>query len=233
LPFDRLGETAVGLIIFDFDGVIADSEYLSNLILAEGLSGIGLPTTVDQAIELYMGRRWADCLPLMEELRGSPLPEDFLAAQIQQVHSRLVTEVKPVQGLRPFLTAFPHTARCIASSGKLDYIGRCLDQMQLAECFEHRFSAHDVMRGKPHPDLFLKAAATLAVHPSECVVIEDSPMGVRAGKAAGMFTFGLCAGGHIRQGHADRLVEAGADMVAEGFDQIADALRSRTGAGSA
>lgn len=61
--------------------------------------------------------------------------------------------------------------------------------------------------------------------PSDCVVIEDSPTGVVAGKAAGMFTFGLCAGRHVRRGHADRLTEAGADMIAESFDQIAEVLR--------
>jgi HAD superfamily hydrolase (TIGR01509 family) len=219
--------TRVRLIIFDFDGVVADSEHLAMLVLAEGLSGLGLPTTVDEAIRLYMGKGWADCVQIMEARLGSPLPDGFMAAQIEQVHSRVVAEVEPVQGLTTFLTAFAHLPRCIASSSKLDYIGRCLDRMLLADWFEHRFSGHDVERGKPHPDLFLKAAATLAVSPTDCVVIEDSPTGVVAGKAAGMLTFGLCAGRHIGRGHAERLTEAGADMIAESFDQIAEVLRPK------
>ena len=220
--------TRVTLIIFDFDGVVADSEHLAMSVLAEGLSGLGLPTTADEAVQLYMGKGLADCVQAMETRLGFPQPDGFMAARIEQVHRRVVAEVEPVQGLLPFLTAFAHVRRCIASSSKLDYIGRCLDRMSLADWFEHRFSGHDVERGKPHPDLFLKAAATLGISPSDCVVIEDSPTGVVAGKAGGMFTFGLCAGRHVKRGHADRLTEAGADMIAESFDQIAEVLRLKT-----
>jgi beta-phosphoglucomutase-like phosphatase (HAD superfamily) len=215
------------LIIFDFDGVVADSEHLAMLVLAEGLSGLGLPTTADEAVQLYMGLGLADCVRAMEAQLGSPLPDGFMAARLEQVRSRVVAEVEPVQGLTTFLTEFAHVPRCIASSSRLDYIGLCLNRMLLADWFEHRFSGHDVERGKPHPDLFLKAAATLAVSPSDCVVIEDSPTGVMAGKAAGMFTFGLYAGRHIGRGQADRLTEAGADMIAESFDQIAEVLRPK------
>lgn len=220
-----MARTRVRLIIFDFDGVVADSEHLAMLVLAEGLSGLGLPTTADEAVRLYMGLGLADCVRAMEAQLGSPLPDGFMAARLEQVRSRVVAEVEPVRGLTAFLAEFAHVRRCIASSSRLDYIGRCLNRMLLADWFEHRFSGHDVERGKPHPDLFLKAAATLAVSPSDCVVIEDSPTGVAAGKAAGMFTFGLCAGRHIGPGHADRLTEAGADVIAESFDHIARVLR--------
>jgi HAD superfamily hydrolase (TIGR01509 family) len=219
--------TRVRLIIFDFDGVVADSEHLAMRVLAEGLSGLGLPTTADEAVRLYMGLGLVDCVQAMEIRLGCPLPDGFMTAQLEQVRRRVLAEVQPVQGLKTFLTAFAHVRRCIASSSKLDYIGRCLDRMLLAGWFAHRFSGHDVERGKPHPDLFLKAAATLDVSPCDCVVIEDSPTGVVAGKAAGMLTFGLCAGRHIVQGHADRLAEAGADMIAESFDEIAEVLRPK------
>lgn len=215
------------LIIFDFDGVVADSEHLAMRVLAEGLSGLGLPTNADEAVRLYMGKSLADCVQAMEARLGAPLPEGFMTAQLERVRSRVLAEVEPVRGLTAFLTVFAHVPRCIASSSRLDYIGRCLDRMLLADWFEHRFSGHDVERAKPHPDLFLKAAATLAVLPADCVVIEDSPTGVMAGKAAGMFTFGLCAGKHVGRGHADRLTEAGADMIAESFDQIAEVLRPK------
>jgi HAD superfamily hydrolase (TIGR01509 family) len=216
----------VQLIVFDFDGVVADSELAANRLLAEGLSRIGLPTTTEQAIRLYMGRRWADCQPEMEARHGRPLPDGFVAAHIAEVHARLVADVQAVPGVRGFLQRFAHVPRCIASSSKLDYIGHCLDRLALTDWFEHRFSGHDVARGKPHPDLFLKAAATLGAEPHQCVVIEDSPMGVLAGKAAGMRTIGLCAGGHILDDHAARLVVAGADHVAADYDEVARLLQA-------
>jgi HAD superfamily hydrolase (TIGR01509 family) len=212
------------LIIFDFDGVVADSERLANQVLAEGLCRIGLATTTEDAMHLYMGRRWADCIPLMEQRRGSPLPGGFLAAQIAEAHARLVADARPVAGVGAFLERFAHAPRCIASSSKLDYIGQSLDRMALAHWFEHRFSGQDVERGKPHPDLFLKAAATLGAEPADCIVIEDSPMGVMAGKAAGMLTIGLCAGGHVGHSHAERLAEAGADMVKASYADLAPSL---------
>ena len=212
------------LIIFDFDGVVADSELAANRMLAEGLSRIGLATTTEQAIRLYMGRRWADCQPEMEARHGRPLPEGFVAAHIAEVHARLVAEVEAVPGVRGFLERFAHVPRCIASSSKLGYIGQSLDRLALADWFEHRFSGQDVERGKPFPDLFLKAAATLGAEPDDCVVIEDSPMGVRAGKAAGMRTIGLCAGGHILDDHAERLFEAGADHVVASYEDVARLL---------
>jgi beta-phosphoglucomutase-like phosphatase (HAD superfamily) len=96
--------TRVRLIIFDFDGVVADSEHLAMQVLAEGLSGLGLPTTADEAVQLYMGKGLADCVQSMEAQLGSPLPDGFMAARIEQVHSRVVAEVEPVQGLPTFQT---------------------------------------------------------------------------------------------------------------------------------
>jgi beta-phosphoglucomutase-like phosphatase (HAD superfamily) len=123
-----------------------------------------------------------------------------------------------------FLVEFGHIPRCIASSGTLEYITQVLDCVGLAHWFEHRFSGQDVARGKPFPDLFLKAAEAFAIEPIDCVVIEDSPAGVAAGRAAGMHTIGLCAGGHILDGHSERLREAGADGIASSFRHVAELL---------
>ncbi|WP_425994423.1 HAD family hydrolase [Caulobacter sp. DWR1-3-2b1] len=208
------------LIIFDFDGVIADSEAPANEILAESLTAIGAPTTTEDAIRLYMGRRWLDCAPIMEECLGSVLPEGFLETHIATVHARLKAEVTPVPGVLDFLHRHADIPRCIGSSSKLDYIGQSLDRMAMSHWFEHRFSGHDVPRGKPHPDLFLKAAATLNTSTADCLVIEDSPPGVMAGKAAGMKTIGPCAGSHILDGHWRRLEDAGADHVVASYAEI-------------
>ena len=209
------------LIIFDFDGVVADSELLANQVLAEGLTRIGMATTTEQAIRLYMGRRWRDCQAAIEERHGARLPEGFVAEQVAEAHARIATSLKPVPGVEAFLQRFAHVPRCIASSSKQESIAVSLDRMGMTHWFEHRFSGNDIERGKPHPDLFLLAAATLGAEASDCVVIEDSPMGVLAGKAAGMLTLGLCAGGHILEGHAERLREAGADHVVGGYDAVA------------
>jgi HAD superfamily hydrolase (TIGR01509 family) len=209
------------LIIFDFDGVIADSELIANEVLAEGLSGIGMPTSTQEAIRLYMGKRWRDCEAAIEALHGAALPAGFVDRQRARVHDRLTSGMQAVPGAAAFIERFADVPRCIASSSTLDWIARSLDLMGLAHRFEHRFSGHDIERGKPHPDLFLLAAATLGAPPSECVVIEDSPSGVLAGKAADMLTIGLCAGGHIIDGHAERLRAAGADHVVSSYGDVA------------
>jgi HAD superfamily hydrolase (TIGR01509 family) len=208
------------LIIFDF-GVVADSERLANTVLAEGLSAIGMPTTVEESLRLYMGKRWRDCQAAIEERHGVVLPDGFIDQQRALVQSRSATGMRPVPGVEAFIERFCDTPRCIASSSTQDWIAQSLEQMGLAHRFEHRFSGHDIERGKPHPDLFLLAASTLGVPAAECVVIEDSVMGVTAGKAAGMLTIGLCAGGHIIDGHAQRLEGAGADHVVSSFDDVA------------
>ena len=215
------------LIIFDFDGVVADSEVLASQVLAEGMTEIGLATTTEDAIRFYIGLRFSDCFAAMEQRLGRPLPKGFLEGKVAAIHARVVAEVEPVCGVLEFLRRYDGVARCIASSSSVDYIGRCLDRMAMAHLFEHRFSGQDVARGKPHPDLFLKAAATLGFSAADCVVIEDSATGVQAGKAAEMLTIGLCAGRHALDGHANRLAEAGADVVVSSYDEAARFLGAR------
>ncbi len=210
------------LIIFDFDGVVADSELVSNRVLAEGLTGIGMPTTLEEALRFYMGRRWRDCEAAIEERHGRALPEGFVDRQRAAVLAQSSRDMQAVPGAPAFIERFAHVPRCIASSSTQEWIAQNLELMGLSHRFEHRFSGHDIARGKPYPDLFLLAASTLDFAPSDCIVIEDSPMGVVAGKAAGMLTIGLCAGGHIIDGHAVRLREAGADHVVDSYDDVAE-----------
>ena len=209
------------LIIFDFDGVVADSEVLANQTLADGLTAIGLNTTLADAIRLYMGKRWRDCEAAIEERLGRPLPEGFVEQRRAMVRARMAEEMGAVPGIEAFLDRFASTPRCIASSSTLDWIAASLDRIGLADRFEHRFSGHDIERGKPHPDLFLLAARTLGFESKDCIVIEDSVTGVTAGRAAGMLTIGLCAGGHILDGHAGQLLGAGADHVVTSYEAAA------------
>ena len=210
------------LIIFDYDGVVADSELLNNLVLSELLTECGLATSLDDALSTYMGRRWLDCLPLIEERMGGPCPDHFHGEWTRRCHERAAAELRPIAGFLDFL-AGREERRCIASSSPVAWIEMGLERFGVAASFNGPIfsAAVHVTRGKPHPDLFLHAAAAMNVDPARALVIEDTPTGVRAGVAAGMTVVGLCAGGHIRDGHSERLRAAGAHHVVAGYDGVA------------
>lgn len=216
------------LLILDFDGVVVDSEVIANHALAHALNAIGLPTTLDESLEWYMGRRWDDCAVLIEERLGGPLPAGFVERRRAEIRNRVALRLEAVPGVAAFLDAHPGWRRCIASSSSHEWIELCLQRVGLAERFAHRFSgATDVANGKPAPDLFLHAAATMGSAPAECVVIEDSVSGVRAGVAAGMLTVGLTAGSHAGPAHAAKLRAAGAEVVAQSWHEVGAILEER------
>jgi HAD superfamily hydrolase (TIGR01509 family) len=213
------------LLIFDFDGVVADSELIANTALARALTGIGLPTSVEESLGRYLGRRWADNEADIVAALGGPLPPGFQDNRRAEVRAVLAAELTEVAGLSAFLAAHPDWARCIASSGTHEWLDLALDIIGLAALFPRRFSgASDVAHGKPAPDLFLHAAASMGFAPADCIVIEDSVAGVRGGVAAEMRVIGLVAGTHIRDGHADTLRTAGAHAVAANYEEVAALL---------
>jgi HAD superfamily hydrolase (TIGR01509 family) len=206
------------LIIFDFDGVLADSELLANGVLADILSELGVPTTVDDSLRLYMGKRLTEIISAAEAAVGPALPTDFVDHFQRRTLERLRGELRLVAGAREYLQAFAEVPRCIASSSSPDRLLLCLEVLGLAEQFgTNVFSAVAVPRGKPHPDIFHYAAERMRVPPAECLVIEDSVGGVQAAVSAGITVIGLLAGSHIQGGHAQRLEAAGADYVASSF----------------
>lgn len=209
------------LVIFDYDGVIADSELLNNQAMAEVLTGIGLPTTLDQALGLYMGRRWLDFRPEIEAALGRPCPETTLEDWTRLCHTRAATQLTAVSGAAAFMAALPQP-RCIASSSPPDWIELGLGTMGISATHAGPIysGAVHVTRGKPHPDLFLHAAREMGANPARTLVIEDSTPGVQAGVAAGMTVIGLLAGGHIRDGHGERLTEAGAHHILPDYAAI-------------
>ena len=214
-------------VIYDFDGVIADSEVLANLVLAEAVSSLGLPTTLDDSIVRYMGKRWGEVVAV-EAGTGQRLPQDFLDALKLATLARFRDALQPVPGALDFITRFAALPRCIASSSSAERLQLCLDVLAFEPHFPGAvFSADLVERGKPHPDIFLYAADRIGVAPEHCLVVEDSPNGVRAGVAAGMCVVGLCAGAHIRAGHAERLRDAGAEQVFDTWPEVADFLSVR------
>lgn len=216
----------IQLIIFDFDGVIADSEVLSNTVLAECVSEAGLPTTLDDAYRLYMGKRVPEIAAAVEASLGRPLHAEFGADFQKRALARFRSDLQPVAGARDYLVAFANLHRCIASTSSPERLAVCLDALSLAQIFRANvFSSELVPRGKPHPDIFLYAARQFQVEPAQCLVIEDSVGGVQAGVAAGMPVIGLLAASHIRDGHGERLRAAGAHYVVQSFADAATITR--------
>jgi HAD superfamily hydrolase (TIGR01509 family) len=214
------------LLIFDFDGVIADSEVLSNTVLAETISALGVPTSVDDCYRLYMGKRVPEITVAIAELTGRALPDNFIDSLQAATMQRFRRDLRAVSGARDFIDAFVDVPRCIASSSAPGRLAICLEVLDLQACFgANVFSAEQVARGKPHPDIFLFAAEKMGAEPADCIVIEDSAGGVQAALAAGMTAIGLTAASHIPDGHAERLKQAGAHYVAASFEEARDITR--------
>jgi HAD superfamily hydrolase (TIGR01509 family) len=217
-------------IIFDFDGVIADSEVLSNTVLAEVVTELGVPTTIEDAYRDYMGKRFSDVIAAIEKAVGRSLPRSFSEQYQARTLERFRQELAPIAGAREFIAQFADVPHCIASSSSPERLALCLEVLDMSALFEGRvFSASDVARGKPHPDIFLHAAAEIGVSPRDCIIIEDSAGGVMAGRAAGATVIGLLAAGHIRDGHAAALKAAGAQHVAKDYAEVERIVRDLLG----
>ena len=204
------------LVIFDCDGVLVDSEPIANRIFSSCFQEIGIPITYDIAVRDYVGLSLNSCRELVRERYGRTIDDEFLAGMQRRTMAAFHQELRAVPNIAAALSAIQSAGAsiCVASSGDMDKMRTSLGLTDLWSRFDpHIFSATQVARGKPAPDLFLHAAARMAVAPADCAVIEDSPYGIRAAKAAGMDAFGY-VGGEINK----PLVQEGATE----FDDMAD-----------
>ncbi len=187
----------VQLVIFDCDGVLVDSETISNSMLAEMLTVEGLPTTMAQARREYQGMLLAEIRSRAERTLGRTLPSDWLARYESEREGVFRRELAPVAGAAEAVRRIKAAGIgvCVASQGKLSKTSLSLALTGLDDLFPEkaRFSAYLVANGKPAPDLFLHAAASMGAEPAGCVVIEDTPSGVTAGVSAGMRVLGYAA----------------------------------------
>lgn len=217
------------LLVFDFDGVVADSEILANTVLAELVTELGTPMTLEASLATFMGKRAEDVIAAIAATTGGPAGDAVGRELTRRTLARFRSELREIRGVRDYLAAFAGLKRCIASSSSPDRLAACLDILGLAEAFgEHVYSASQVPRGKPHPDLFLHAASRLGVAPAEAIVIEDSEGGIRAASAAGMTPIGLLAASHIGSGHEARLRDAGAQYIARDYRELEMITRTLT-----
>ena len=210
-------------IIFDFDGVVADSEVPAGHALAECLTAIGLPTSFDDVQANYYGHNWQETVRRIEIKLGKPVPEGFREQQRRNAQAWFARGFDPVPGASDFLIKTTHLPRAIASSSRAAYIEWALERFGFASHFgPHIYSADGMERGKPHPDIYLIAARGLGIAPNECLAIEDSPTGSSAAVAAGMHVIGLCAAGHIadREAHAESLLAVGVHKIAFSFREL-------------
>jgi HAD superfamily hydrolase (TIGR01509 family) len=200
------------LVIFDCDGVLVDSERISNEVLASMLSDEGLSKTLEEARRDYQGLLLGDIATAAEAELGRPLPVGWLEAYEHARAEAFRRELRAVPGAEEAVARVSAAGVdvCVASQGKLEKTQLSLQLTGLRELFCDRalFSAHSVARGKPYPDLFLHAASTMGVDPSVCVVVEDTPSGVVAAVAAGMRVFGYAA-----DSDEDALRQAGAEIL--------------------
>lgn len=208
------------LVIFDNDGVLVDSEPLSNRLLAEYLTELGYPTTIEDSYRDFMGtaaHRVHDVIA--ERYDGARLPEGFDELFHARVFAAFDTELIAVQGAEALLKELRQRSvpYCLASSAHHAWIRTALDVTGLRGHFaeERIFSAQDVGVGKPAPDLFLHAARTLGVDPARCLVLEDSVNGVLAARAAGMDVYG-----HTALTDPARLTAAGATGLIGGLAEV-------------
>lgn len=179
-----------GLVIFDCDGVLVDSEYLGHAVIAEAVREQGLEIAITEAMTRFRGRRMAECVLDIERELGRKLPEGFADAVRARQMARFREEVTAIEGIEAVIDRLD-IPYCVASNGPLEKIRTTLGVSGLLHRFEGRiFSAYDVALWKPDPGLFLHAASCFRVDPARCAVIEDSLSGIRAALAAGMTPFG-------------------------------------------
>ncbi|MEW2403956.1 HAD family hydrolase [Streptomyces sp. NPDC046862] len=183
------------LVIFDNDGVLVDSEPISNRLLAAYLTELGHPTSYEDSIRDYMGSAMHRIHDLVLERTGERLPAEFDDVFHRRVFAAFERELTPVAGVVDVLEklAADEVPYCVASSGSHERIRVGHRTTGLDQWFEESriFSSQDVGKGKPAPDLFLHAAERMGVAPGRCVVVEDSPLGVQAAVAAGMDVYGF------------------------------------------
>jgi HAD superfamily hydrolase (TIGR01509 family) len=182
------------LAIFDCDGVLVDSEPVACRIDAEMATELGWPMTPQDVLERFVGRSESYLLDTIEEKLGDSLPADWRRWWRENFRAALARELTPVPGVAEALDDIG-CATCVASSGTHEKMRFTLGLTGLHERFEGRiYSREDVERGKPEPDLFLHAAASMGFAPEACAVIEDSRYGVEAARSAGMHAFGFAGG---------------------------------------
>ena len=200
----------IELIIFDCDGVLVDSERIANEVFAEILNReCGLSLTLADMLETFVGHSSQQCMEILREMLGKEPPVGIEGLYKSEINLALSTHVTAIEGIYHALESLS-VPYCVASSGSHEKMKTTLGRTDLMKYFRGRlFSTSDVERGKPFPDVYLHAANAMGVSdPRKCLVVEDSPLGVKGAVSAGMTVFGYAALMSER-----KLISAGAHHV--------------------
>ena len=209
------------LVIFDCDGVLVDSERIANEVFATVLNEeCGFSLSLDDMFQTFVGCSSSQCMEIIEEMLGIAPPPNLEQRYKEEINKALSTSVTAVAGIEKALSdiSIPF---CVASGGSHEKMQTTLGKTNLLQHFEGKLhSTSDVDRGKPHPDIYLHAAGKMGVFDSsKCLVIEDSPLGVRGGVSAGMAVFG-----YAELMSESRLLEAGAHHTFNDMHNLANEI---------
>ena len=210
-------------IIFDFDGVLLESELELNRLTAELLTEMGHETTLRDALTKFTGLNGRDVIAAIEGHIGGEIPEQFHERMKEEGARALREGLAEVVGAVEFVRSLPpELPRAVASSSSTRWIRTHLEHLGLTDEFgDHVYSGREhVERGKPEPDLYIYAAQRLGVPIQEAVILEDSRVGVTGALASGARVIGLAAGSHCLDGHGEMLRAHGVREVAHSFDDV-------------
>ena len=173
------------MIIFDCDGTLVDSEPIANRVFVDQLREYGVPLTDEEAWLHFPGTSLSHCMQYVTQTFQFDFPDDFIDDHRARQKIAFAESLQPITGIREALDKIT-MAKCVASNGPLQTIKTNLSTTGLLHHFDNLFSAHEIQKWKPQPDLFLYAANSMDRQPDRCIVIEDSMAGIAAAKSAGM-----------------------------------------------
>jgi HAD superfamily hydrolase (TIGR01509 family) len=213
---------SASLVIFDCDGVLVDSEHLSLSVLHGMLIEMGVDIPFEEAVDRFIGTTLPKCVEGVAALLGRTPPSDFSTQFATRTKAAFTAALRSTPGIEGVLSSM-HAPFCVASNGNRAKLNFTLGHTGLLPLFSGRiFTAEDVERPKPAPDLFLHAARSLNVPPAQVLVVEDTPIGISAARAAGMLAIGFAA-----LTPPQRLHEAGAQVVVRDMRELQLMLGAR------
>jgi HAD superfamily hydrolase (TIGR01509 family) len=210
----------IKLVIFDCDGVLINSEPLASRTLAEALNRVGVAITPAEAHRRFTGNAEPEIRRICETDYGLADVSGLFARWHEDLYATFATDLLPMDGMLE-LVAGLNLPKCVASNSSAERLGKSLGNTNLAPLFaSHVYSAQAVANPKPAPDLLIHCATQFSIRPDQCVMIDDSPHGVRAAVAAGMIPIGFVDPVDPRLDRVKTLMRAGAEAVATGSDEL-------------
>ena len=220
-----MAEAETRLVIFDCDGVLVDSEPISVSVLVKAMNDLDVPITEEEVYGRFLGRSLATVIETMKTVYNVHPGQEFLKQIRTDLYARFRRELKPMAGIAETIDTLGIPC-CVASSSQVERIRLSLTVTGLIDRLPDIFSATMVKHGKPAPDLFLHAAHEMNVEPANCVVVEDSPAGIEAAKAAGMRVFAFTGGSHANfSGYRAELDRLSPEAVFDAMPELIHLVR--------